>query len=47
MRDKVNDNARIELMLEGISNIEEYLSGVDQYEKFAASGLLSSRTCSP
>lgn len=27
-------------MLEGIANIEEYLSGVDQYEMFAANKLL-------
>lgn len=40
MRDKINDPARIELMLEGIANIEEYLTGVDRYDVFENNKIL-------
>lgn len=40
MRDKINDPARLELMLEAIANIDKYLTGVDRYDAFAANQLL-------
>jgi len=36
----VNDPARLQLMLEAIDNIEEFLLGVPTYEAFAANKIL-------
>lgn len=35
MRDKVNDKERLNLMLEAISNIEEFLTGIYSLEAFS------------
>lgn len=40
MRDKINDPARLELMLENIANVEEFLVGVTTYESFAEDKVL-------
>ena len=40
MRDKLNDHARLDLMLEAIGNIEEFLRGVDSYSSFIANKIL-------
>lgn len=40
MRDKINDGARIELMLESIRNIEEFLENTHQCEEFTANKVL-------
>ncbi len=40
MRDKVNDAARLELMLEAIGNIEEFMQGVDTCQAFVSNKLL-------
>ena len=40
MRDKVNDSARLELMREAISNIEEFMIGVDSCDSFVNNKLL-------
>lgn len=40
MRDKANDGARIELMLESISNIEQFMSGITSYDSFVEDKLL-------
>ena len=40
MREKVNDGARIALMLESIGNIEEFLSGCVSYQNFVANKVL-------
>ena len=39
MRDKLNDNSRLELMLESIVNIESFLPGIDSEERFLADKL--------
>ena len=40
MRERVNDSARLELMLEAIGNIEEYLADVNTCEEFASNKLI-------
>jgi len=40
MRDKINDPARLQLMLESIGNIEEFLVDSTSYETFAHNKLL-------
>ena len=40
MRDKTNDKARLELMLDAIDNIHDYLNGVASFEEFNANKLL-------
>ncbi len=40
MRDKINDPARLSLMADAISNIEEFLSSVDSYELFVQNKIL-------
>ena len=40
MRDKPNDQARLQLMLEAIGNIESFTDGVSTYESFAANKIL-------
>jgi hypothetical protein len=35
MRDKMNDPARLALMVEAIGNIEEFLSSVESYWKLS------------
>lgn len=40
MRDKVNDYARIHLMLESIDNINEFLAGIDSFNAFEGNKLL-------
>ena len=40
MRDRPNDHARIQLMLEAIDNIETFTEGVPSYESFAANKIL-------
>ena len=40
MRDKINDDARISLMLEAISNIEEFLDGITQFDDFESNKVL-------
>ncbi len=40
MRDKVNDPARIQLMMDSIANIEEFLLGVESYESFESNKIL-------
>lgn len=35
MRDKINDAARLSLMLEAIANIEEFTRGITSYPAFA------------
>jgi uncharacterized protein with HEPN domain len=40
MRDKLNDTARLELMLEAISNIESFVEDTLTYEAFAANKIL-------
>ena len=40
MRDKVNDPVRLQLMLEAISNIEDFLQGITSYEQFSSDKLL-------
>ena len=40
MRDKLNDAARIALMSDAITNIEEFLAGITTYESFANSKVL-------
>ena len=35
MRDKVNDPARLSLMLEAIQNIEDFMEGIDSADAFA------------
>lgn len=40
MRERINDPARIGLMLEAIANIQEYLSGCHTYESFASNKIL-------
>ena len=40
MRDKLNDAARLELMLEAIGNIESFTEGIASYEQFASNKIL-------
>lgn len=40
MREKVNDPARLQLMLEAITNIEDFLSEVVSVEQFKANKVL-------
>lgn len=40
MRDKMNDPARLALMIEAIGNIEEFLSSVESYELFVQNKVL-------
>lgn len=40
MRERINDPARISLMLEAIANIQEYLSECPTYDSFASNKLL-------
>lgn len=40
MRDKLNDPARLALMMEAITNIESFCKGVDSFESFAADKIL-------
>lgn len=40
MRDKPNDPARLELIEKAISNIEEFLQGVDSFQSFASNKIL-------
>ena len=40
MRDKPNDRARLQLMLEAVGNIESFTDGVSTYESFAANKIL-------
>lgn len=35
MREKINDPVRLQLMLEAIANIEEFLSDTPNYESFS------------
>lgn len=41
MRDKERDEARLQLMLENISNIENYLSGTTTLDAFSSNKLLT------
>ena len=40
MRDKPNDQARLQLMLEAVGNFESFTDGVSTYESFAANKIL-------
>ena len=40
MRDKINDPARLQLMLEAIANVEEFLDGIPSYESFVGNKIL-------
>ena len=40
MRNKVNDDARLALMLESIDNIESFVEGVDSCEAFESNKIL-------
>ncbi|MBR5660239.1 MAG: DUF86 domain-containing protein [Bacteroidales bacterium] len=40
MRDKLNDSARLDLILESISNIEGFLAGTTSCDEFIASKIL-------
>ena len=40
MRDKMNDPARLALMVEAIGNIEEFFSSVESYELFIQNKIL-------
>lgn len=40
MRDKTNDKTRLELMLEAIDNITEYMKGVTNFEEFNTNKIL-------
>ena len=40
MRDRVNDVARLELMMEAVSNIEEFLTGIGSREDFISNKLV-------
>ena len=40
MRDRVNDEARLELMKEAIANIEEFIKGVNTMDGFTSNKLL-------
>jgi Uncharacterized conserved protein len=40
MRDKLNDPARLRLMQEAISNIEEFLTNVQDYTAFVSNKIL-------
>lgn len=40
MRDKINDCARLSLMLEAIANIEEFTNDITSFPEFAANKIL-------
>ena len=40
MRDRINDWARLELMLEEIANIDEFLSNVSDFDTFSSSKIV-------
>lgn len=40
MRDKLNDPARLELIVEAIANIEEFIAGTTTYEAFIGNKIL-------
>lgn len=40
MRDKVNDPARLDLMLEAVDNIDEFLKGTSSCEVFVSNKIL-------
>lgn len=40
MRSRINDEARISLMLESISNIDTFMEGVEAYEAFEGNKIL-------
>lgn len=40
MRDKINDPARLNLMLEAIANIDEFMAGIQSSESFKSNKLL-------
>ena len=40
MRDKLNDRARLDLILEAVGNIETFTEGTLSYEEFAANKIL-------
>lgn len=40
MREKVNDPARLALMLESLTNIEEFMTGIGEYAAFVSNKLL-------
>jgi uncharacterized protein with HEPN domain len=40
MRDRLNDLARLQLMLEAIDNIDSFTKGVSTYESFAGNKIL-------
>ena len=40
MRDKINDPARLQLMIEAIDNINEFVKGVSTYEDFSSNKVL-------
>lgn len=40
MRDKINDPARIDLMLDAIANIEQFILGTSDCETFASNKIL-------
>ncbi len=40
MRDKANDSARLELMLEALTNIEAFLTDITDYNQFVGNKML-------
>ncbi len=40
MREKINDPVRLQLMLEAIANIEEFLSNTPNYESFSTNNIM-------
>ena len=40
MRDRINDEARLSLMLEEIGNIESFMKNIDSYDAFESNKLL-------
>ena len=45
MRDKVNDKDRLDLMMEAISNIEEFITGINTLEAFSDDKLKRHAIC--
>ena len=45
MREKVNDKARLDLMMEAINNIEEFLTGINTLEAFSNDKLKRHAIC--
>ena len=45
MRSKINDAARIDLMLEAINNIEVFMAGTESSEEFLGNKLLCHAVC--